>query len=116
MRRSGADALNAWRFGLCKFNAFVQKPPVCLTKISRLQATGLTGRSVSAIGVPDHPTRLAVMGKTYRLTRKESLTDTFWGSINGLEDFLPTASGSAQLNDPNGGAVTRRDYRIEVVP
>ena len=61
---------------------------------------------------------LAVAGKKYRLTRKDALTitDSFWGTINGVADLVPSLSGSAQVTDPNGASVSKRNYRIEVVP
>lgn len=58
---------------------------------------------------------LAVVGKTYRLERKDRLTDTMWSSINGVSDFTPATTGSAQITDPNPG-LTKQFYRVRLVP
>ena len=58
---------------------------------------------------------LAVVGKIYRLERKDALTDQTWNSIPGLSDFSPTSTGSAQITDTGGASTTKRFYRIEVL-
>jgi CSLREA domain-containing protein len=58
----------------------------------------------------------AVVGKSYRLERKEALTDASWGSINGVSDFTPTSTGSAQITDTGGAGVAKHFYRIVVLP
>ncbi len=59
---------------------------------------------------------LAVAGKTYRLERKDALTDAFWSSISGVADLTAVSTGSAQLTDTGGAAVTKHFYHVRVLP
>jgi hypothetical protein len=59
---------------------------------------------------------LAVVGKCYRLERKDALTDALWGSITGVADFSPTSVGSGKIADPGGATVSKRFYHIRVLP
>jgi len=59
---------------------------------------------------------LAVIGKSYRLERKDAMSDTFWGSINGVADITPFLSGSSQVTDPGGASTSKRFYRVRIVP
>ena len=52
---------------------------------------------------------LAVVGKCYRLERKDALTDALWGSITGVADFSPTSVGSRTNCRP------RRGHRFEAL-
>jgi hypothetical protein len=58
----------------------------------------------------------ALAGKGYRLERKDALTDPTWGSINGVSDFTPAFTGSAQITDPAGASVSKHFYRVRVLP
>ncbi len=58
----------------------------------------------------------ALPAKTYRLERKNALTDTMWSSINGVSDFRPNSVGSGQITDPGGAVPTRHFYRVRVLP
>jgi CSLREA domain-containing protein len=60
--------------------------------------------------------KLAVLGKSYRLERKDAMTDTFWSSINGVPDFTPAFSGSGQITDPGGASVSKHFYHVRVLP
>src|SRR5205085_9454770 len=55
---------------------------------------------------------VALPAKTYRLERKDALTATMWGSINGVSDFRPTSVGSGQITDPGGASPSKRLYRV----
>ncbi|MGZ5537980.1 MAG: choice-of-anchor Q domain-containing protein, partial [Chthoniobacterales bacterium] len=59
---------------------------------------------------------LAVAGKSYRLERKDALTDAFWSSISGVADLTAVSTGSAQLTDTDGAAVTKHFYHVRVLP
>jgi len=59
---------------------------------------------------------LAVVGKIYRLERKDALTDPSWNSISGLSDFSPSVTGSAQIMDSGGANTSKRFYRIRLLP
>jgi CSLREA domain-containing protein len=59
---------------------------------------------------------LAVVTKTYRLERKDALSDTMWSSINGVGDLSPTSTGPAQFTDPGGASPTKRFYRVRLLP
>jgi hypothetical protein len=59
---------------------------------------------------------LAVTGKSYRLERKDALTDPTWSSITGVPDLTPASTGSAQITDPGGAMTTKRFYHIRVLP
>jgi hypothetical protein len=60
--------------------------------------------------------KFAVTGKTYRLERKDLLSDPTWSSINGVADFNPGSVGSGQITDPGGASVTRHFYRVRLLP
>jgi hypothetical protein len=59
---------------------------------------------------------LAVIGKSYRLERKDALTDTMWSSINGVSDFTPMSTGSGQIADPGGASSIKYFYRVRLFP
>jgi hypothetical protein len=59
---------------------------------------------------------IAVIGRTYRLERKDSITDANWGSINGVSDLTPTAIGDAQISDPGGATPLPHFYHLRTVP
>jgi CSLREA domain-containing protein len=59
---------------------------------------------------------IALPAKTYRLERKDALTDTMWSSINGVSDFSPNSVGSGQITDPGGASTSKRFYRVRVLP
>jgi CSLREA domain-containing protein len=59
---------------------------------------------------------LAVVGKAYRLERKDALTDPSWNAISGLPDFSPSSTGSAQITDTGGASTLNRFYHIRVLP
>ena len=44
------------------------------------------------------------------------VNDSMWNSINGVSDFSPTFSGSAQITDAGGASSTQGFYRIRVLP
>ena len=44
------------------------------------------------------------------------VNDSMWNSINGVSDFSPTFSGSAQITDAGGASSTQGFYRIYVLP
>lgn len=58
---------------------------------------------------------LAVAGKSYRLERKDSMTDSLWSSINGVADYIPALTGVGAFTDPNSAGVGRRFYRVRVL-
>ena len=58
----------------------------------------------------------AVAGKSYRLERKDALTDALWGSISGVADLNATSTGSAQITDTGGATTTTRFYHVRVLP
>ena len=58
----------------------------------------------------------ALAGKSYRLERKDALTDMMWSSINGVSDLTPTSTGSGQITDPNGASVPKHFYHIRLLP
>lgn len=58
----------------------------------------------------------ALPSKSYRLERKDALTDALWGSITGAADFSPTSVGSGQITDPGGASVSKHFYHIRVLP
>lgn len=58
----------------------------------------------------------ALPQKTYRLERKDVMTDQSWNSIDGVVDLKPTSVGSGQITDPNGASGTRHFYHVRVVP
>jgi hypothetical protein len=58
----------------------------------------------------------ALPSKSYRLERKDALTDALWGSITGVADFSPASVGSGQITDPGGASTTKRFYHIRVLP
>jgi hypothetical protein len=58
----------------------------------------------------------ALTAKTYRLERKDALTDASWGSINGVPDLRPNSNGSAHITDPGGASTTKRFYNVRVLP
>ncbi len=58
----------------------------------------------------------AVPFRGYRLERKDVLTDSTWGSITGVSDFSPAATGPGQITDPGGAAAPKHFYRIRVLP
>ena len=60
--------------------------------------------------------KLAVVGKKYRLERKDAMTDLMWSSINGVSDLAPAASGTGQFTDLNGAIMPRHFYRVRVLP
>ncbi|MGZ4966970.1 MAG: choice-of-anchor Q domain-containing protein, partial [Chthoniobacterales bacterium] len=59
---------------------------------------------------------IAVLGRTYRLERKDSITDPNWGSINGVSDLTPSAIGNAQITDPGAATMTRHVYHVRTLP
>ena len=59
---------------------------------------------------------VALPAKTYRLERKDALTDTMWSSINGVSDLSPNSVGSAQITDPNGALPAKHFYRVRILP
>ena len=59
---------------------------------------------------------LAVTGKSYRLERKDALTDPTWSSINGVSDFSPASIGNGQISDPGGAAPAKHFYRVRILP
>jgi len=58
---------------------------------------------------------LAISGKTYRLERKDAMSDSMWSSISGVSDFTPMTTGSGEFTDPNPG-LTKQFYRIRLLP
>jgi hypothetical protein len=59
---------------------------------------------------------LAVVSKSYRLERKDALTDSLWGSITGVSDFSPASVGSGQITDPGGASASKHFYRVRLLP
>jgi CSLREA domain-containing protein len=58
----------------------------------------------------------AIAGKSYRLERKNALTDANWGSIAGVADLTPVSTGTAQITDPGGASVAKHFYHVRVLP
>lgn len=58
----------------------------------------------------------AVPHKSYRLERKDALTDSMWGSITGASDFGASSVGTGQITDPGGAAATKHFYRVRILP
>jgi CSLREA domain-containing protein len=58
----------------------------------------------------------ALAGKSYRLERKEALTDPTWSSITGVPDLTPTSTGPAQITDTGGAGVAKHFYHVRVLP
>jgi hypothetical protein len=59
---------------------------------------------------------IALTAKTYRLERKDVITDSGWNLITGVADFTPTSNGAAAVTDPGGASVPRHFYRVRVLP
>jgi CSLREA domain-containing protein len=76
----------------------------------RIIAVGKNGTSFSVTF------SLAVLGKTYRLERKDALTDTMWSSIDGVADFSSAQSGSGQITDSSGASGSKRSYHVRLLP
>jgi CSLREA domain-containing protein len=57
-----------------------------------------------------------VTARTYRLERKDALTDSSWGSITGVADLQPASNGSGQITDTGGASTAKRFYRIRILP
>ena len=83
-----------------------------------LDATsGLRITTVARSGNPFTVTfNTVVAGKSYRLERKDALTDALWNSISGVPDLTATSTGSAQITDPGGASTTKHFYRVRVLP
>jgi hypothetical protein len=57
-----------------------------------------------------------VAGKTFRLERKDALTDTSWSNIAGVADVTPPTTGNAQHTHPSGALAPRAFYRVRLLP
>jgi hypothetical protein len=57
-----------------------------------------------------------VAGKTFRLERKDTLTDPSWQSIPGGNDLTPAVTGNAQITHTNGGSSGHAFYRVRLLP
>jgi CSLREA domain-containing protein len=57
---------------------------------------------------------LAVVGKTYRLERKNELTDPAWDAA--ATDFIAPSTGSAQMSDPGAFGLSQTFYRVRLLP
>ena len=57
-----------------------------------------------------------VAGKTFRLERKDALTDLDWLSIPGVSDLTTPVTGNAQFTHTNGWSSGHGFYRVRLVP
>ena len=57
-----------------------------------------------------------VGGKTYRLERKDAITDSDWLTIPTTPDITPAMNGTAQLTHVNGALASHSFYRVRLVP
>ena len=57
-----------------------------------------------------------VAGRTFRLERKDELSDPAWMSIAGLADLTPATTGNAQLTHVGGLAMDHGFYRVRLLP
>jgi hypothetical protein len=58
----------------------------------------------------------AVAGKTFRLERKDTLTDLDWLSIPGVVDLTPGTTGNTQFTHTNGWSSGFGFYRVRLLP
>jgi hypothetical protein len=57
-----------------------------------------------------------VRGRTYRLERKLSLTDSSWESVHGVVDLVATGNDTESITDPNATSLGRAFYHVILVP
>ena len=57
-----------------------------------------------------------VAGRTFRLERKDELSDPTWLSIPGLPDLTPLTTGNAQLTHIGGLSLDHSFYRVRLLP
>ena len=100
----------------------------CVNELGQIVATSANGSallltpyvleasSVSFNGTAFTVTFNAIAGKTYRLEEKTDLTSAGWQSVASVNDFTATATGLAQITDPDGGAAGKVFYRIRLLP
>jgi predicted outer membrane repeat protein len=78
---------------------------------------GLVGASSISCGANDITVRAEIVrGKTYRLERKASLTDTSWQSIPGVTDLTAVSDDVESITDPGAISLQRAFYHVRVVP